>query len=816
MMNGLIVFEVILLSCVVVSLMTPTSVPPDCTFRVDACEPLKSNVCLGAQVDFTHTSTIFLRNGDNDSSTVTQEEIQQKLQLWKGLQNFHKCWSVVQHLLCSVYVPKCDPNTSKVEYPSREWCQSAEKQCRIVETFNKNQGWPSFLRCQANHFKESCKNTGYQKVTFNSTGVCSWPLINTNNSATWYGDIEGCGLQCKNPLYTDRQHNQVHVFIAVLGTLSLLSSLFTVLTFLIDWKNASRYPALILFFINICFVMGSIGWLAQFAGNAREDIVCNADKTVRIGEPQPGSGESASCSIIFLLIYYFTMAGVVWFVMLSYAWHTTFKALGTPRDILSGKTAYFHIISWCVPLVLSITCLASSEIDGDYISGICFVGYVNRGVRAGFVLVPIAIVLILGLNFMVRSLCTLISVKKETPDFIGDKATAKIQETIIRIGMFSGLAVLFVCVTFAVHTYIFVWEEDWRKNLKNYVMCKVEATVTNMTTSVCDSLFENKLSLVATEIHIFSFFGAGIVMSSWSWNKASLSAWERFLRKVFRKPSSRTVKLKRHKMIAKAFAKRKEINSGRFSISFYSTHDDPLGMKFDLNSVSSGDVSSEFAANMPKLVRRRGGMFQPMAGTLRRYSDSDVASVTSRIFSMENSDGEKIDDGNDQKLKKKKKKKKRFSNNRVKPQLTPLVLAMQKGAQEFLRSSKRHKRRGSDTSGISRASAQSIHFSLDRNSSADALSISSMKPNSELNIHKIHKTETKSKRVTNFAIFTANSLLPGSVQDNDGPQGTNLAMGDMTAGHSSCTQCGAQSVFPPEIAIFNIEDETSSTTSSSC
>ncbi|XP_052831910.1 smoothened homolog [Octopus bimaculoides] len=693
MMNGLIVFEVILLSCVVVSLMTPTSVTRACKFRVDACEPLKSNVCLGAQVDFTHTSTVFLRDGGNDNSTVTQEEIQQKLQLWKGLQNFHKCWSVVQHLLCSVYVPKCDPNTAEVEYPSREWCQSAEKQCRIVETFNKDQGWPSFLRCQANHFKESCKSHSF-------TPRCTIVIY-----------------------FLLRYFNKV--LMKSLSQMVTLLVSFIQLTFLIDWKNASRYPALILFFINICFVMGSIGWLAQFAGNAREDIVCNADKTVRIGEPQPGSGESASCSIIFLLIYYFTMAGVLWFVMLSYAWHTTFKALGTPRDILSGKTAYFHIISWCVPLVLSITCLASSEIDGDYISGICFVGYVNRGIRALFVLVPIAIVLILGLNFMVRSLCTLISVKKETPDFIGDKATAKIQETIIRIGMFSGLAVLFVCVTLGVHTYKYVWEEDWRKNLKDYVM-----------------LF-----------YLFFFIGFFTCLS---------------------------------------------------------------GMKFDLNSVSSRDVSSEFAANMPKLVRRRGGMFQPMAGTLRRYSDSDIASVTSRIFSMENSDGERIDDGNEQKLKKKKKKKKRFSNNRVKPQLTPLVLAMQKGAQEFLRNSKRHKRRGSDTSGISRASAQSIHFSLDRNSSADGLSISSMKPNSELNIHKIHKTETKSKRVTNFAIFTANSLLPGSVQDNDGPQGTNLAMGDMTAGHSSCTQCGAQSVFPPEIAIFNIEDETSSTTSSSC
>ena len=45
-------------------------------------------------------------------------------------------------------------------------------------------------------------------------------------------------------------------------------------------------------------------------------------------------------------------------------------------------------------------------------------------------------------------------------------------------------------------------------------------------------------------------------------------------------------------------------------------------MKFDLNSVSSREMSSAFANAMPKLIRRRGGMFAPTAGTNRRYSDS--------------------------------------------------------------------------------------------------------------------------------------------------------------------------------------------------
>ena len=56
-------------------------------------------------------------------------------------------------------------------------------------------------------------------------------------------------------------------------------------TFLADWKNSNRYPAVILFYINACFFVGSIGWLAQFLDGARKEIVCKSDNTMRLGEP---------------------------------------------------------------------------------------------------------------------------------------------------------------------------------------------------------------------------------------------------------------------------------------------------------------------------------------------------------------------------------------------------------------------------------------------------------------------------------------------------------------------------------------------------
>lgn len=46
---------------------------------------------------------------------------------------------------------------------------------------------------------------------------------------------------------------------------------------------------MIIFYINLCFMVGSIGWLAQFAGpNVREEIVCRKDKTMRQSEPKLG------------------------------------------------------------------------------------------------------------------------------------------------------------------------------------------------------------------------------------------------------------------------------------------------------------------------------------------------------------------------------------------------------------------------------------------------------------------------------------------------------------------------------------------------
>ncbi|KAL7979837.1 hypothetical protein Chor_008175 [Crotalus horridus] len=216
--------------------------------RAAPCEALRENACLGSPLPYAATSTLLA--GDSSS----QAEAHDKLLLWSGLRNAPRCWDVIQPLLCAVYMPKCEDG--KVELPSQTLCQATRRPCTINEV---------------------------QNIKFNSSGRCEAPLVQTDNPKSWYEDVEGCGIQCQNPLFTQKEHREMHVYIAAFSSVTILCTFFTLHR--ADWKNSNRYPAVILFYVNACFFTGSIGWLAQFMDGARSEIVCRADGTMRLGEP---------------------------------------------------------------------------------------------------------------------------------------------------------------------------------------------------------------------------------------------------------------------------------------------------------------------------------------------------------------------------------------------------------------------------------------------------------------------------------------------------------------------------------------------------
>lgn len=69
-----------------------------------------------------------------------------------------------------------------------------------------------------------------QKIKFNTSGQCEAPLVKTDIQASWYKDVEGCGIQCDNPLFTEEEHSDMHGYIAIFGSITLLCTFFTLVS----------------------------------------------------------------------------------------------------------------------------------------------------------------------------------------------------------------------------------------------------------------------------------------------------------------------------------------------------------------------------------------------------------------------------------------------------------------------------------------------------------------------------------------------------------------------------------------------------------
>lgn len=73
-------------------------------------------------------------------------------------------------------------------------------------------------------------------------------------------DIEGCGIQCKDPLYTDDEHEKLSRII-FWGTLfSMICNLLVIATFFIHDGKQSKLPAGNILFISICLLLNWIGY----------------------------------------------------------------------------------------------------------------------------------------------------------------------------------------------------------------------------------------------------------------------------------------------------------------------------------------------------------------------------------------------------------------------------------------------------------------------------------------------------------------------------------------------------------------------------
>lgn len=164
--------------------------------------------------------------------------------------------------------------------------------------------------------------------------------------------------------------------------------------------------------------------------------------------------------------------------------------------------------------------------------------------------------------------------------------------------------------------------------------CKITSTYSDKDSSSCKQL--NRPSVLMLQIQLMTFFVSSIVMASLVGTSSALKTWRRFFRKICG-DKDKVHKVAKHKIIKQAFKKREKFNNGgRLSISFHNSHTDPVGLKFEMNSVeASEDFSTDWAKNLPHLVNRRCALTEIASSSSIGHSVDSEISYSVRHVSVE-------------------------------------------------------------------------------------------------------------------------------------------------------------------------------------
>lgn len=127
------------------------------------------------------------------------------------------------------------------------------------------------------------------------------------------------------------------------------------------------------------------------------------------------------------------------------------------------------MFAWGAPAVQTILVLALGKVEGDILSGTCFVGTLSSNSLAVFLLIPISIYVSIGTVLFLAGFISLFRIRTVMKS--DGTRTDKLEKLMIRIGIFSTLFVITSVVYVSTLAYEYVNFDEWMLQVLALKMC---------------------------------------------------------------------------------------------------------------------------------------------------------------------------------------------------------------------------------------------------------------------------------------------------------------------------------------------------------
>jgi len=344
-------------------------------------------------------------------------------------------------------------------------------------------------------------------------------------------DIKNCGAPCDGILFNRDERKIIRMWTGMWAILCVISTSFTVLTFLIDTKRF-QYPERPIIFLSLCYFFVAVIYIIGFA--LGDSVACNEPfqpppkyPNLQMVRTITQGNKKEKCTLLFMTLYFFTMSSAIWWVILTLTW---FLAAGLKwgHEAIENNSHYFHLLAWAVPAIKTITVLAMNKVEGDVLSGVCFVGLWNQSYLAGFVLIPLFVYLVIGFLFLFAGFVSLWRIRT-LMKLDGTFKTDKLEKLMLRIGFFS---VLYLCPAILLLA-CYYYEQN---NIDSFLLSWL-SEVCHRHEFPCPSIkSDNKPSKPYLSVFLIKYITClmpGITSGFWIWSEKTFSSWVNLFRKMF-------------------------------------------------------------------------------------------------------------------------------------------------------------------------------------------------------------------------------------------------------------------------------------------
>ncbi|XP_051909436.1 frizzled-3a [Hippocampus zosterae] len=433
------------------------------------CEPITLRMCQELPYNATFMPNAF-NHYDQQTAALAMEPFHPMVNL--------QCSPELRMFLCALYAPVCS-EYGRVTQPCRRLCLRAKSDCyKLMDMFGV--GWPEEMDC--NRFPD-CDEPYPRPVDLLFGEGTTEPTVPVQRDyGFWcprelkidpelgysFMGVRDCSPPCPNMYFTREELTFARYFIGVVSIVCLSATVFTFLTFLID-VSRFRYPERPIIFYAVCYMMVS---LVFFLGFLLEDrVACNAAVPGRFRASTVTQGShNKACTLLFMVLYFFTLAGSVWWVILTVTWFLA----AVPKwgsEAIEKKALLFHACAWGVPGALTVSLLAMNKIEGDGVGGVCFVGLYDLPALRWFLLAPLGLDVVVGVALLLAGIAALNRVRVEIP--LEKENREKLVKFMIRIGVFSVLYLVPLLSVLACYLYEnshrTAWETTWvREKCRDY------------------------------------------------------------------------------------------------------------------------------------------------------------------------------------------------------------------------------------------------------------------------------------------------------------------------------------------------------------